>query len=54
MYEARYIACVDKVTRPDSGTCMDLFFVVKSNQVKEVNAITVQSEITDHFTTCLF
>jgi hypothetical protein len=52
LYDAGFISCLDKVTRLDSNTCIDHYFV-KSLQQIDVKSIILQNSITDHFTICL-
>lgn len=47
-----FIACIDKVTRPASKTCIDHFFITLPLSFTASSAV-LETEITDHFTTYL-
>ncbi len=50
--EYGFVACIDKVTRPSSNTCLDHFFVKLPKHVT-ANSVIAQTTVTDHFTISL-
>jgi hypothetical protein len=52
LYENGLVACVDKVTRPMSSTCLDHFFISPPKNIHASSSI-VQTDITDHYVICL-
>lgn len=47
-----FAACVDKVTRPASNTCIDHYFIRLPNTLS-ASSIILQTHVTDHFAVCL-
>jgi hypothetical protein len=52
LYEAGFISCLDKITRPDSNTCIDHYFL-KSPKNIDAKSVIIQNQITDHHSVCL-
>lgn len=52
LINAGFISCVDGVTRPASGSCLDHFFVKVPYGIN-INPIIIHSALTDHYSTCL-
>lgn len=50
--DAGFVPCIDKVTRPASGTCIDHFFV-KLPRFFNASSVILQSSVTDHYAICL-
>ncbi|KAG8242468.1 hypothetical protein J6590_064799, partial [Homalodisca vitripennis] len=46
--DAGFVACIDKITRPRSKTCLDHCFV-KSNKSFDVTSFVLQKSVTDHY-----
>jgi hypothetical protein len=48
LYDAGFVPCVDLITRPDSNTCIDHFFVNLA-KFALVTPVVLQTQITDHY-----
>ncbi|XP_039299521.1 uncharacterized protein LOC120355241 [Nilaparvata lugens] len=48
LYECGYISCIDRITRPNSNTCIDHFFIKLPFHFNACSFI-LQTSITDHF-----